>query len=213
VNSALDRYGESQQDKSKRDLLADEIELCMKERVLDNSARGIVCQWKFCWTKENTMESLTGSTAQKILDNMKNLTGVCFRPEMDEDSPDHVLTRQKNKQLLKEWNIMCDNLRILWILIEKKTEYRDQDVDDLHVMSNLFMTQWVQLLGKEHVTNYIHIVGSGHLTFFAAKFCNLYRFSQQGWESLNQLLKHYYFNNTNHGGAAGNGGKMQLGFT
>jgi hypothetical protein len=66
------------------------------------------------------------------------------------------------------------------------------------------------LLGKDCITNYMHIVGSGHLTFFAAKFQNLYRFLQQGWESLNQLLKHYYFNNTNHGGAAGNGGKNSV---
>jgi hypothetical protein len=28
---------------------------------------------------------------------------------------------------------------------------------------------------------------------------------------LNQLLKHFYFNNTNHGGAAGNGGKNSVG--
>jgi hypothetical protein len=28
---------------------------------------------------------------------------------------------------------------------------------------------------------------------------------------LNQLLKHYYFNNTNHGGASGIGGKNSVG--
>jgi hypothetical protein len=28
---------------------------------------------------------------------------------------------------------------------------------------------------------------------------------------LNQLLKHYYFNNTNHGGSSGNGGKNNAG--
>jgi hypothetical protein len=52
------------------------------------------------------------------------------------------------------------------------------------------MTDWLDLLGAEHMTNYIHIIGSGHLTYFASKYRNLYRFSQQGWESLNQLLKH-----------------------
>ena len=30
------------------------------------------------------------------------------------------------------------------------------------------------------------------------------RFAQQGWEALNQLLKQFYFNNTNHGGCNGN---------
>jgi hypothetical protein len=69
------------------------------------------------------------------------------------------------------------------------------------------MCQWVSLFGNEHVTNYIRIIGAGHLSYFAKKYGNLYRYSQQGWESLNQLLKHYYFNNTNHGGSKGNGGK------
>jgi hypothetical protein len=35
----------------------------------------------------------------------------------------------------------------------------------------------------------------------------LYRYSQQGWESLNKLIKHFYYNNANHGGSYGNGGK------
>jgi hypothetical protein len=29
--------------------------------------------------------------------------------------------------------------------------------------------------------------------------------------SLNQLIKHYYFNNTSHGGSAGNGGQNSVG--
>jgi hypothetical protein len=73
------------------------------------------------------------------------------------------------------------------------------------------MDQWVNLYGTVHMTNYIHIIGSGHLTYFAKKYGNLYRYSQQGWEAMNQLLKHYYFNNTNHGGSYGNGGKSDDG--
>jgi hypothetical protein len=73
--------------------------------------------------------------------------------------------------------------------------------------SNLFMSQWVSLYGTLHMTKYIHIIGLSHLTYFAKKYGNLYCYSQQGWEALNQLLKHYYFNNINHGGSYGNGGK------
>jgi hypothetical protein len=58
------------------------------------------------------------------------------------------------------------------------------------------MQQWEELYGDTHITNYIHIIGSGHLPYFAKKYGNLYRFSQQGWEALNQMIKHYYFNNT-----------------
>jgi hypothetical protein len=61
------------------------------------------------------------------------------------------------------------------------------------------------------MTNYIHVIGSGHLTYFAKQYGNLYRFSQQGWESMNKLIKHYYYNNTNHGGSYGNGGRDENG--
>jgi hypothetical protein len=151
--------------------------------------------------------SLTGGSAQKILSNMKALATVAFSEDMDEDSLDTVGTRASNHALMLKWYSMCANLSKLWKLIEQRSEYTNEDIDKLHTMCNLFMTQWLELLGAEHMTNYIHVIGSGHLTFFASKYQNLYRFSQQGWESLNQLLKHNYFNNTNHGGAAGNEGK------
>lgn len=209
VNSALDRYGESQLDRKKRNILAATIELCMKSEVVGNVEKGIVSQWKFRWTKEHSMEkpSLTGSVAQKILSHMKSLTRVAFSEDLDEDALDCTAMRIRNSRTLHKWNEMCDNLSKLWKLIEQRSDYVDEDIDLLHILCNRFMNHWMDLMGSEHMTNYIHIIGSGHLTFFAAKYRNLYRFSQQGWESLNQLLKHYYFNNTNHGGAAGNGGK------
>jgi hypothetical protein len=57
------------------------------------------------------------------------------------------------------------------------------------------------------MTNYIHVIGAGHLTYFARHYGSLYSYSQQGWKSLNKLIEHQYYNNTNHGGSYGNGGK------
>jgi hypothetical protein len=75
VNSALDRYGDSQLDRTKQNLLSDEIELCMKGKVLGDSNKGIISQWKFGWTKENSMEKICmmGTISQKILLNMRQL--------------------------------------------------------------------------------------------------------------------------------------------
>jgi hypothetical protein len=213
VNTALDRYGESQLDRSKRNLLSTRIELCMKCEVIGNKSKGIQSQWKLRWTKEHFMEkpSLTGSTSQKILSNMSYLIKVAFNEEMDEDSLNQESTRALNVARLEKWSTMCCNIARLFQLIEQRHDFTDDDIDRLHIMCNRFMCQWMDLLGSDHMTNYLHIIGFGHLTFFATKYRNLYRYSQQGWESLNQLLKHYYFNNTNHGGAAGNGGKSNTG--
>jgi hypothetical protein len=47
--------------------------------------------------------------------------------------------------------------------------------------------QYVELsgAGKEGITNYIHMLGRGHISYFKKQHRNLYKFSQQGWEGLN----------------------------
>ena len=54
------------------------------------------------------------------------------------------------------------------------------------------------------MTNYGHCLAAAHFCFFADEYENLHRFSQQGWEAMNQKIKYYYFNNTSHGGSRGN---------
>jgi hypothetical protein len=113
--------------------------------------------------------------------------------------------------ILSKWSKFTENLNPMWEWIERKEDFGDKDIIKLHKYTTTFMQQWVELTNGAHMTNYIHIVGAGHLTYFVKQYGNLYRFSQQGWESLNKLLKHYYYNNTNHGGSYGNGGKDQHG--
>jgi hypothetical protein len=35
--------------------------------------------------------------------------------------------------------------------------------------------------GKEGITNYIHMLGSSHVSYYMKEHRNLYKFSQQGW--------------------------------
>jgi hypothetical protein len=148
--------------------------------------------------------SFSGGNAEKILQKFSSVAALLYGPDMDEESGG---ARARNERKLTAWSKFADNNILLWSLLEQKNDFSDLHVRQLHRWSNKFMTQWLELLGPEHMTNYVHIIGSGHLTYFVSKYKNLYRYSQQGWESFNQLLKHYYFNNTNHGGSSGNGGK------
>jgi hypothetical protein len=88
----------------------------------------------------------------------------------------------------------------MWSLIKQHNDYGDKDIMELHKLCNSFMSHLVNMYSLGQMTNYIHILGSQHFPYFAKKYGNLYQFSQQGWEALNHLLKHYYFNTTNHGG-------------
>jgi hypothetical protein len=219
VNSGLERYADSKLDKSKRKLLASNVEIYMKGSVMGNSEKGIVSYWKFKWKKPTnvTMEKVnfSGGIAQKILLKLHGLVRIIFDPEFDQEPQlTNLNPRAVNNCLMETWIGLCENLVAMWALIEQKDEYTNEEIMLLHKRCNNFMSVWTDLFGNNHVTNYIHIVGAGHLSYFAKKYGNLYRYSQQGWESMNQLLKHYYFNNTNHGGSSGNGGKdNEGGFT
>ena len=68
-----------------------------------------------------------------------------------------------------------------------------------------FSQLWMQLYGHSGMTNYIHMLMSGHLSYYMFKWKNLYRYSQQGWEALNSLLKTFYYRRTQRGGATNNG--------
>ena len=43
-------------------------------------------------------------------------------------------------------------------------------------------------VGVELITNYMHLLGAGHVEYFLTKYRNLYRYNQQGWESLNNKI-------------------------
>jgi hypothetical protein len=47
------------------------------------------------------------------------------------------------------------------------------------------------------------MLGSGHIKHYMVLHHNLYKFSQQGWESLNEKLKLIFFNHTQRGGNFG----------
>ena len=44
------------------------------------------------------------------------------------------------------------------------------------------------------------MIVAGHILEYMKEWRNLYRYSQQGWESLNLLIKRFFFLRTNKGG-------------
>jgi hypothetical protein len=47
------------------------------------------------------------------------------------------------------------------------------------------------------------MLGSGHITYYMKTHGNLYKYSRQRWESLNEKFKLAFFNHTQHGGNFG----------
>jgi hypothetical protein len=66
-----------------------------------------------------------------------------------------------------------------------------------------FFEKYVSLTGCEGITNYIHMLGSSHVKYYMTIHRNLYKFSQQGWESLNSKFMQVFFRHAQHGGNYG----------
>ena len=208
LSMGLDRYqdGESKV----RKLLIEKVTECMKTMVLGNEDNGTEYQWKFPLKdggKKVEPKSMTGVHSRRCVMGIKTLAAIIFDPKMDEKSKDTrstEQTRQKNALLLEKWEQLMDTYLPMMSLIRKHEDFSDSEIDQLHVLTSSFMSQWVDLFQGQSITNYIHMIGAGHLTYFLTKYRNLYKYSQQGWEAYNQKLKYFYFHNTNHGGCGGN---------
>jgi hypothetical protein len=84
--------------------------------------------------------------------------------------------------------------------MRQKTDYTDNDITTFQNIIDDFFQVWVQLHSQTGCTNYIHMLSSGHIAEYMLCWHNLHRFSQQGWEHFNSLLKVFFFHRTHHGG-------------
>jgi hypothetical protein len=73
--------------------------------------------------------------------------------------------------------------------MHKQSDYTDNEINFFQDFMDDFSAKYVAETGVEGITNYIHMLGSGHIKYYMEVHRNLYKFSQQGWESLNLKYK------------------------
>jgi hypothetical protein len=195
-------------DGKKRKSFVAQVTTCMFDEILgDVSKNPRHKQWKFPLReggKQVHPSSMTNTHARKIALGLKRLVQLCFDPVNDESSSNPQQTRLKNERKGQQWIHFLDVILPMMKEIRRHNDFTKEEIDRLHVQTSKFMALWVELYNGRCITNYIHMIGAGHLHYYLSKYRNLYKFSQQGWEAMNQKLKHFYFNNTNHGGCGGN---------
>jgi hypothetical protein len=130
----------------------------------------------------------------KAIDSMEHLINFCIPNEEVEP---------RRKML---WERCIPKYRKAMLKLRQHAEFTDADIAEFQYDFDMFFQDWVELYGKNGLTNYIHLLSSGHISDYLFKWRNLYAHSQQGWESLNNQFKTMWFRRTGRGGAA-NGGK------
>ena len=122
---------------------------------------------------------------RKIIDNIENIIETCI-PEVEK--------KRKYRFCLKHYN------ETMKILRKKDGDYTEEEIINFEEHADQFFQTWVDMHGMQGVTNYIHMIGVGHFTEYMRRWGNLHKYSQQGWEALNALMKLFFFRRTNKGG-------------
>jgi hypothetical protein len=84
-------------------------------------------------------------------------------------------------------------------LLDKHEDYTDQELETMDQVIYEFSEEWVDITGRDGYTNYFHFIISGHLLYFAKKYKNFHRFSEQGFEAQNARFNYYYHHHTQKG--------------
>jgi hypothetical protein len=110
--------------------------------------------------------------------------------------------REKKEIWLKK---MIEDYQHAMRILRKRSEYTEDDIVTFQLKIDDFFSAYIEKsgAGKEGVTNYIRILGSSHIQYYMKTHGNLYKYSQQGWESLNEKFKLSFFNHTQRGGNFG----------
>jgi hypothetical protein len=136
--------------------------------------------------------SLSNKKTRQFIDSMDELVNHIFSLD------DHVEEREVWKNMLQDYR---DAMEILW----QPNDYSDDDIKEFQMKIDSFYLAYIETsgAGKQGITNYLHMLGSAHIKRFMKRHRNLYKFSQQGWESLNEKVKLIFFNHSQRGGNYG----------
>jgi hypothetical protein len=191
----LEGWDERDQDNSAREKMLVEVVRVVNTQILGKPKRP--ANWRIITTKDSDNRTTLGDQSmpnrhvRKFIEQIELITEVVI---VDEER------RQSWNQVVGLWSNLMTKAR-------QREDFSDEDIEFFEDLCDEFYENWIALNGQKGITNYFHMVGAGHLTYYLRHYRNLYRFSQQGWESLNAMLKQIFFRRTQRGG--GNGGKKE----
>ena len=166
-------------------LYIDSIETIMNQRVLGQVSDA--ASWKFPYdetTKKLGTISLENTKVRKVVEQMDDIINAS--------------TTDADRQL--RWKQSMPKYRRAIVIARQQECLTDNDVQEFQKNVDKWFADYVFLVGKNGMTNYIHLLCTGHLAEYMLKWRNLYEHSQQGWEAFNSLLKSFFFRRTQQGG-------------
>jgi hypothetical protein len=192
INNAHNKlmYDDISGEKARRLQLVEDVENFINQNVLGDEANPA----QFAFPAEDDSKTvgiicLDNNRTRKIVNCISGLINICLPDE----------------EVRQSWKTAVDGHYTPAIkLLRKKEDLTEHQIVSFQRHIDLFFQRWVFLVpGAKGVTNYIHMLKSGHVMEYLKYWRLLYPHSQQGWEVLNSLLKTFYFRATARGGKSG----------
>jgi hypothetical protein len=158
-------------------------------------------QWKIPFVKD--------PEGNRKIDHIqvRNNVARCIMGEMDTIIED--AWPSQNTELQRDLIRAVSKYRAAMQILTRHSEHSDDDIEEFQTLIDDFFAQWVDIFGHEGITNYIHMLGSGHIMYFMKKYGCLYLYSQQGWEALNNTIQAFIYQNSQRGGFGSGEGKKK----
>jgi hypothetical protein len=114
----------------------------------------------------------------------------------------HIAVPDSQKQRREEWMTFLYHYVQVNERLHSTLEYTDDDISELEKNIDIMYTYLVTSIGgaENGVTNYFHYLGAGHVVWMIKRYGNLWRFCNEGLESLNSLASKRYNGFNNKGG-------------
>jgi hypothetical protein len=74
------------------------------------------------------------------------------------------------------WSAIFKMLHDIFETLSQREDFTDQEIGEFHVELDYFSVKWVELTGREEISNYIHMMITGHILYYLKKSRNNYRY-------------------------------------
>jgi hypothetical protein len=157
------------------------------ERIVNTEIHGSVespTQWSVPMTedgKEVGIICIENGKVRQVIDNIEKLIDIAVVDDIA------AVDKTSRKAL---WLASVIPYRAAMISLRRKEDFEPEEVKLVQVQIDDFYQNWIELQVIAGITNYIHMLGTGHMADYLFQWKNIYRHSQQGWENLNNLVRY-----------------------
>ena len=117
-------------------------------------------------TKSVAIICMDNVRVRKVVQSFDKLVDICVYKVEDKTS----------------WKTCIGHYREGFSVLLRKEDLDDDTIWSFQRNIDFFFAEWIEIHGENGVTNYCHMLGSGHIMEFLLYYRNLSQHSQQGWE-------------------------------